>query len=307
MKIDREQQLNYVLHHLNHHIDLDNIEVDKWRFSGATGADTCSQKILLPTSSLADLDLVVDSCTKDDPSNYYCIDTNNNLVFKHDFIACIFYLLSGYQEWNAQQTDNYGRFPFETSIQSRLGCIKKPVVNYLFKILMAGIRSFCNNNGILYKEHSMFSSPTLLVTHDIDLIDAYDINSTGYKAKELLGLASSSQSKGSQFKSFSKHLTKFLSPWKDNPFWNFDRLMEASEEFGFKSCFYFLPKNEKHVDSYYNLSETRINQVMNEIIARQHEVGIHENLPLPNKKWIGFAKHSLQKLNVLNLESDNIG
>ena len=61
---------------------------------------------------------------------------DGQLVFYHDLLKSSFYLLSAYQELHNKQPDPMGRFQFQHSIQSELGFVTTPLVNYYFEVLV---------------------------------------------------------------------------------------------------------------------------------------------------------------------------
>jgi len=201
---------------------------------------------------------------------------NNNLIFSDDILKSAFYLLSGYQEYNSKERDSYGRFPYEESIQSKLNIIIRPVVNYYFNYIAQGIKLYCEKTNIKFKEKKLFKTFGFILTHDIDLIDKYDWYYNGYKIKELLGIVKTDLPKSKIIKLLIKGLLSNLRLLKNNnPYWNFSFLQEVEEKYGFKATYFFLPKDIKHIDAYYDLKEERLVRVYNELIKNGHEIGLH--------------------------------
>jgi hypothetical protein len=197
------------------------------------------------------------------------------LIFNDDLLKSAFYLLSGYQEVLSSHKDKKGRFPFDLSIQKKLGIVTMPVVNYYFKYIKQGIQKFCEINGLPFKEKRLFKQFGFVLTHDIDWIDKYDWNYLGYKIKELLGLVKSDLSKKQLTKLVWRGTKGFLNITKDNPYWNFDYLQKLSKKYGFLSVYFFLPKHTKHVDAYYELDDTRLTTLYPEMKNNGHYIGLH--------------------------------
>jgi peptidoglycan/xylan/chitin deacetylase (PgdA/CDA1 family) len=201
---------------------------------------------------------------------------NNNLIFSDDILKSAFYLLSGYQEYGSGEKDNLGRYPYKASVQCKLGIIAKPVVNYYFDYIKKGVRSYCEKANIKFSEKKLFERFGFILTHDIDRIDKYDWYYNGYKIKELLGLVKTSLPKSKVFRLLIQGLSGNLGLLSNNnPYWNFTFLQEAENKYGFKASYFFLPKDIKHTDAYYDLEEERLVRLYKELTENGHEIGLH--------------------------------
>jgi peptidoglycan/xylan/chitin deacetylase (PgdA/CDA1 family) len=274
-------QLEYVLDHIGHHAEL-NDELRQLIHYGVKG-DPGVPSIHFPASE-AELDLDTVIRINDIPVLYpLSEDTDSffgiedlNLCFHHDMLKSIFHFLSGYEEVKNEVRDEYDRFPYKESLQFKLGIIGKPVVNYYMEIILKGLKQFCELNGIPFQIRSVLEGPILMLSHDIDYVEAYDFKETGFKFKQLLGLADSPFNfKGKVREAFTA-LYHFLNPFsKRNPFWNFDELMEWEAERGFHSSYYFLEKDGKYDNSRYKFHKKKIRLLIETLADRGHEIGIH--------------------------------
>ena len=115
-----------------------------------------------------------------------------------------------------------------------------------------------------------------MLSHDIDFVEAYDFKETGFKFKQLLGLAVSPLNFKSKVRDAFTALYHFLNPFsKHNPFWNFGKLMEWEAERGFHSSYYFLEKDGKYDNSRYKFHKKKIRKLIEVLAARGNEIGIH--------------------------------
>jgi hypothetical protein len=100
------------------------------------------------------------------PATSILTTENDRSTIHHDIIGAAFYFLSGWQEYHCSERDRYGRFPYHSSLQYKLGIITLPVVNYYFDILKTAIEKAA---GITlparFNEEATF---TACLTHDID-------------------------------------------------------------------------------------------------------------------------------------------
>ncbi|MCP4311779.1 MAG: hypothetical protein GY790_10985, partial [Bacteroidetes bacterium] len=172
--------------------------------------------------------------------------------------------------------DQYGRFPYSESLQFKLGIIDKPVVNYYMEIILKGMGEFCEINRIPFRNKPIFNRPVLMLSHDIDFINAYSLKETAFKFKQLLGLADSPFNMQGKIRDAFTAMYHFLSPFsKKNPYWNFGKMMEWESERGFRSSYYFLEKDGKYDNSYYHFHQKKIRNLFNELSDKGHEIGIH--------------------------------
>ncbi|MEA3460628.1 MAG: polysaccharide deacetylase family protein [Bacteroidota bacterium] len=274
-------QLDYVLDHIGHHAELD--EELRLLISYGEKPDPGNPSVCFPAS---DNELSLKKVIRIDGipvlypidkihDTFYSIG-EKSLVFHHDLLKSIFHLLSGYEEFKSGAADQYGRFPYTESLQFNLGIIDKPVVNYYMEIILTGLRQFCKKNGIPFQDKTVFQGPILMLSHDVDLIDAYDFKETAYKFKQLLGLADSPFKLKGRIRDAFTALYHFLNPFsKCNPFWTFNKLMEWESERGFLSTYFFLEKDGKYDNSRYSFNHKKIRKLIGDLLVRGHEIGIH--------------------------------
>jgi len=242
-----ESQINYVLEHLGHHASLSDMAA-LFRFgSDPEPGTTCiyfplSREEFHTDNVLHINDVPVLYPVKEGAETAYAFQ-GNNLVFHHDLLKSAFHLLSGYEEIKRVSEDQHGRFPYKESIQRKLGIIRKPVVNYYFEIILDGIGEFGRKNNIPFKRNPVFTNPVLMLSHDIDRIGGYSFFETGFRFKQLVGMADSPLNlKGRILDSFTA-LFHFLNPFsRKDPFWTFENLNRWASERGFRSTYYFLEK-----------------------------------------------------------------
>ena len=121
-----EAQIEYVLYHLNHHVKTLSAIRERFVFVPDQSASEAvhSGKIIF---RLSPQPLDHDQVLKvgeipvlfplSDNKTFYEIDAKGNLIFQHDILKSIFYLLSGYQEYaNQSSKDALSRFSFTDSI-----------------------------------------------------------------------------------------------------------------------------------------------------------------------------------------------
>lgn len=269
---------NYIFNHLFQHIDSKQQLLDKFEVVPYGSTVECKNKIVFQLysdwkeirhTSIDDLLIFHPNSSE---QRFYYFDDSNNLIFEHDLLSSAFYLLSGYQETISNKTDQLGRYSYDESLQARYQFVDKPLVNYYFDKIVEGILAYANKQNSTVSKKRLFTQFGFLLSHDIDVVDKYDYNNVGYKIKQLLGLTKEKV----KLKTVFKYLVNFIFPSSsNNPYWNFDYLMDVSEKMGHRSSFYFLPKGEKHVDSYYEFNDARIKNAMQRLGEKGFEVGLH--------------------------------
>ncbi len=204
-------------------------------------------------------------------TRWYSMD-GNSIRFEHDILKSAFYLLSGYQEYHCDEGDEYGRFPWEASIQYKLGFTAIPVVNYYFELILEAFELFCDKNGLAFRKVER-KAPVLFLSHDVDRIQKYSLRNMVYVGLQLPGIISSGNRLAKRFRNVVDYTSGFFLQKKD-PYWSFSSLMEMEDQLGISSSWYFLEKTGKN-NSRYRFSDTRIRGLIGQLSASGHEIGIH--------------------------------
>jgi len=277
-----EAQIDYVFYHLNHSCTLDR-EVRKRIICDREKGDPLEEgKIVFqmsPETLIREKICWVDGIPilfpSDSHSGFYEI-RGSSLIFHHDLLKASFYLLSAYQELKPEKLDSLGRFSFDTSIQHLLGITARPIVNYYFEHIIKGISEFCRIHSLPFSKRSPYRNFAFFPTHDVDSLDTYTLNEAGFRVKQALGMAASPHSKKRTTRMALRYLIQSLNVInRKNPNWDFDFLREAEESYDCKSAFYFLPKDQLHVDAYYSFAEPRVQDLFKTLQKQGCEIGIH--------------------------------
>lgn len=278
-------QKQYILEHLEHHASLHQEIKDAFCF----GMEEVEKKpcIRFQTSAESlDLDRIlrIDNLPvlypiADQPAAWYSFQ-DGNLIFHHDLLKSAFHLLSGYEEFRNHSSDKFGRFPYMESLPFKLGVTGKPVVNYYFEIILKALDEFAQKNGVPFQRDPVFKKPVLMATHDIDRVNAYSFFETGFRIKQLLGLAENTMSRKKHLGETVESLFHFLNPFsRKDPFWNFTSLMNWEEQRNFRGTYYFLEREGSRNDnSRYCFHYKKFRKLFRELTSRGHEVGIHGTL-----------------------------
>ncbi len=203
-------------------------------------------------------------------------EENGSVVIRHDLLKSSFYLLSGYQELDPEYLDTMGRFPHELSVQSALNFTHLPLVNYYFEMLSQGIFAFCASKKLPLKQRVLFREGCTFVTHDVDMVDTYAFPEVIYRIKQATGLAKSPRSRGGSAGVAWHYLLQYLNVFKrKNPHWDFQFIRGTERNHGIRSTFFFLPRDQKHTDAYYEFSEPRMQELFHFLDSDDCELALH--------------------------------
>jgi peptidoglycan/xylan/chitin deacetylase (PgdA/CDA1 family) len=281
------QELAYLFDHLEH-IHPGSGLAGSLVYGSLSGEDLSSYlpagsgvKIFFPPSD-QELDLNKVFMIEDLPVLFPCSDEDgwykvekNQIRFHHDILKSAFYLLSGYQEYQSQDKDEHGRFPWKSSIQHRLGITQKPIVNYYFSVILEAFEKCLEINqleSLTRKE----TPPILFLSHDVDRIVKYSLRDVAYQVLVLAGLNPSEATLSQRWRRLLACASgTFL--FKKDPYWNFSELLDLEESLGIRSTWYMLEKTSLE-NSRYHFRSKKIQGLISLIEDKGHEIGIHGTL-----------------------------
>lgn len=301
-------QLNYVLFHLEQHVDLGAL-----REHISYGSVDVSDIVFKSSKNKINKSFHLKCKSKHIPVLFPIGDThlfyelrNGKLNFHHDLLKSAFYLLSGYQETKSNVTDEMGRFTFKNSIQHSLGIVTMPLVNYYFEIIIEGLEAYAAFHHIGLKRKYLFDGFGFMLTHDVDRVDYFHWRETALKIMQLVGLKPSDYTDKKQLlkETVSAILPTIFPGYKKDPWWNFDDLVKIEKALNIRSTWFFLNRDGSAHDAKYMLEESRIKKQINKLIDRKHEIGLHGSIKTATSlKDLQKAKDRLQKI----CEADIVG
>lgn len=293
-KLERQltkAEINYVLYHLSMHFHI------------ADGLQTIiaykqseSPKIVFPVTNYVEFP----DKSLEEP---YTVE-GNNIVFKNDLLKSSFYLLSGYQEYEDNDLDQWQRPQWENSVQYELGFTNTPIVNYYFKWLIEGIENYCVINGIDFKRKSIWARPVLHLTHDIDTVRYYSTRRTAYRIAQLIGLRPADTKRSNILKATWRSFLEITRIKKQkNPWWSFNEIMNVEQYFGFKSTWFALPDDKGPFTADYQWTDEDITTVFERLTCNGNELGLHG--PINCQKADSYKEHLKSLKNLFTNSSSN--
>lgn len=272
-----EPELDYVLYHLNMHFEI-NADLR----SIISFDDTTSPSIFFPKNE----PIVF---PKKNTSDIYTVK-GNSIVFQHDILKSSFYLLSGYQEYDDNDLDQWGRPKWENSIQYESQDTNTPLVNYYFRWISEAIEKYCIINSIQFKRKQLFNHPVLNLTHDIDTVRYFNPKLCAYRFAQLVGLRPADTQRGIIAKAAFRSLLHLLHiKQQKNPWWSFNEIMNVERYFGYKSTWFILPNDGGPFSADYSWNDDDIVDVFTRITNNGNELGIHG--PINSQTADVYNKH----------------
>ncbi|MDB4335189.1 hypothetical protein OAA06_02385, partial [bacterium] len=164
-------QIEYCFYHLKHNIVIDDEIKSRIRLvdntSNINELEFQNKILFLKSNTAFDINkcIFLDDLPILFPSNnhqdkWYSMN-EGKLVFHHDILKSVFYLLSGAYEYENPSSDSLGRYPYKDSLPKKLDCINKPIVNYYFDIIYKGLNEYCTHHQLpIIKKRSLCNGPT---------------------------------------------------------------------------------------------------------------------------------------------------
>ncbi len=198
------------------------------------------------------------------------VDDGDHVQLGIDIFGSAFFMLSRYEELVVQDRDNHDRFPGISSLAYKANFLDRPIINEYLEVLWfsmsrlwpaldrkkrtASIRVSCDVDDPF---DSLVNKPLgLLKTALMDVIKRRDI-----------------------ILAFKRVLNAIIAPLKIynfDPYNTFDWYMDACERNGLKATFYFIVNHTAgKIDGEYSIQEQRIQELIERIISRGHNVGVH--------------------------------
>ena len=182
-------------------------------------------------------------------------------IFPFDPFALIFYLVSRYEEYTANQFDEHGRFSAHQSLAFQYSFLHQPLVNQWVLEIKKILKSRYPN--LQFKNQEFQFTPT----YDIDY-------AWSYKYKGLL------RTIGASARDFIKNKTQFkqriqtLRGKAKDPYFTFDYLNELHQRFDFKPIYFFLVGKRGQYDKNTSIRKKAFQRLIYKI-GQQYQIGLH--------------------------------
>lgn len=196
---------------------------------------------------------------------------NQSYIYEEDIFASAFFLLSGYEEFLNKKRDTFDRFLYQYSHYLGEDVYKLPYVEIYRDILIRQL----NDIGILCKRINVWNGELgTFITHDVDGV---------YKYRSTIKSLAKIFLKPNKFK-FNELIRSKINIKSDPYFNGFYRLLDAAENFNFKTTFFLITSSTCKLDDFYRFHDKPISNIINVIRYRRSEIGLHGSLASYNDK-----------------------
>ena len=185
---------------------------------------------------------------------------------KVDIVAATFFMLTRWEEYVVTQRDEHGRFPLRASLAYRAGFYQQPIVNQYVELLW---------NMLIHLDPSLTRKQRtfrIVPTHDVDKMRRWRGWGQALQVPYRNFIVERNVSRGLNN---AKNMLQVKLGLKDDPYDTFDYLMRAAEKFNVQSRFYFMAGGETQYDSHYRLEQLRVQDLLETIKSRGHQIGFH--------------------------------
>lgn len=214
------------------------------------------------------------------PSSPLYRDINQTpFIYKDDFIASAFFMLTGYEEYLSDKRDRFDRFLHEYSIYKKDKIYSIPLV----ELYRSELISLLNKNNIKCDKKNIWNgSMGLFLTHDVDGVYKYRLTLPSL-AKIIL--------KPSKFS--IRELAKSKLSIDNDPYYQgFYHIIEESKKAKLKSTFFFITNPTSKLDNFYNIGDKHIRKVIKNIEDVNFEIGLHGSLESYNNQEKFSLEHA---------------
>ena len=202
----------------------------------------------------------------------FIVITNSCINLKYDILGLIYWMLCRCEEVNTDKLllDKYERFLSFRSHSYQYNYLQRPIVDEWIMFLKDLINLLLPNINFIETNFEV------LITHDVDHI----LKNTLFRPKSLLKNLAIELLREKNIKKLildaydAINCRNFLS--ENDPFNNFEWMMDQSEKRGFKSTFNFIcGRTSKAMDASYEINDKSIINLIKKISSRGHQIGLH--------------------------------
>ena len=221
-----------------------------------------------------------------------------------DVLGIIFYFLSRYEELVVTDLDAHERFPSQSSLMGRSGCLDRPLCNEYIELLWASFELLWP--GIQRKTREF----RVLPSHDIDHPSDYWGRSRSGRLKVALKSAARRLEILSVPRRCHEAVRYPAKGWRYDPKDTIDFILDLSESAGRESSFYYIPLDtSKQFDPGMPIEHPQVEDQWRRIHARGHKLGIHPGyMTCMNSDLFQKSVERFQsQFNKLGLKQDKLG
>ena len=207
---------------------------------------------------------------------------SSKYILDADIIGGTFFMLSRWEEHVNLERDDHNRFVAKSSLAYKCGFLDQPIVNEYVELLWKLLKV----HG--YKGERLKRDFEILPTHDVDIPYLW------WSKKETLRYLGGRMYHGKyqEFWNNSK-----LALQRKDPYDTYDLFMKHADLAGVQSNFFFMTGGNTGYDNRYKIDHPRIKKLVETIIERGHNIGLHPSYnSYNNEKFFKEEKKSLEQI-----------
>ncbi|MGG1514135.1 polysaccharide deacetylase family protein [Paenibacillus oryzisoli] len=187
-----------------------------------------------------------------------------------DIFGSAFFMLTRYEEYVITERDQRDRFSARSSLAFREKFLHRPIINEYLEILWACMRDLWPHMQRLPRKQRF------IVSHDVDWPFYVGGKTNPRMMKEVMSDALKRRDLQSAYAKAKAIWSTRNGDLTKDPFNTFRWIMDQSEKAGIRSAFYFITQETaRDLDGNYSMYDREIQQLLCEIHARGHEIGLH--------------------------------
>jgi len=188
-----------------------------------------------------------------------------------DISGSVFFMLSRYEEAAAgAPLDRHGRFPGREGVAQRAGLALRPLVDEWVELLWWALQRVAP--GLARRSRN----PRVWVSCDVDAPYSPGAKSATLALRQSASHLVNDRSARLAAQALLNAAASRVGVTRFDAFDTFDWMLDRNERAGNRMSFFFLSvKNPQRIDGCYELGEARIAALIERIVQRGHEVGLH--------------------------------
>jgi len=195
--------------------------------------------------------------------------TSDDVTIHADVLGSSFFLLTRLEEVGSQARDEYGLFPAAASLAALHGFLGRPLVDEYVRILWCVLQSQWPE---LRRSPRSFRTR---VSHDVDRPFAYDHAGLRDRVWTVRNHARTHVLPGLGGSRILNAVAASLGLPHNDPFSNFEWLVELDESHGHRATYYFLCGGDTQFDGRYDVAAPAIRSLLRTLANAGHEIGLH--------------------------------
>ena len=196
-------------------------------------------------------------------------------ILSADLFGNLFLHLSRMEELGCHGRDRFGRFRSSAGLLAKADLLDTPVVDGYLDLLIRIVTECCRRTEAVSVRTAFWPAGerfAAFLSHDVDRVVKWTPKRVGYEMGRALrhGLWIGAGEQQRRFRRMCRSMVR-----RENPYWNFDLLMDLEGRAGVRSSFYLGVGDEARGDPSDCTSDERVRRVAGDLREGGWEIGLH--------------------------------